>query len=142
MDRRDFFDPQELARAAGLMLGTFAEPPAPSRTAEPDITLLRFGRKAMAATFEVILSYAVPEAMSLAEAALDEIGRLEEQLTVFHDHSEVSRLNRDAFHRPVVVEDRLFGLLQRAAQLHLETQGAFDITTGALTKAWGFYRRQ
>ncbi|OAI54936.1 hypothetical protein AYO44_14010 [Planctomycetaceae bacterium SCGC AG-212-F19] len=143
MDRREFFDPQELARAAGHMLGALDEAPVPARVDAPDIRLLRFGRRAMAATFEVILSYAVAEAMSLAEAGLDEIGRLEEQLTVFHDHSEVSRLNREAAHRPVVVEDRLFALFQRAAKLNSETEGAFDITTGALTtKAWGFYRRQ
>ena len=40
------------------------------------------------------------------------------------------------------VEDRLFQLLQFAAHLGLSTQGAFDIATGALIKAWGFYQRQ
>jgi thiamine biosynthesis lipoprotein len=140
MDRRDFLQPEQIARAAGQMLGALHETPAP-RPAD-EITLLRFGRRAMAATFEVFLSIAVPDAMSLAEAALDEVARLEEQLTVFHDHSEVSRLNRNAYHSPVVVEERLFRLLGLSARLHQETSGAFDITTGALTRAWGFYRRQ
>jgi len=104
--------------------------------------LLRFARRAMATQFEVLLPYGTPEAMSLAEAALDEILRLEDQLTVYHEQSEVSRLNRCAYDRPVTVEDRLFGLLAFSARLTQETAGAFDITTGALTKAWGFYRRQ
>jgi FAD:protein FMN transferase len=143
MDRRDFLDPQQMAEKAGHLLGALgAVDPTPATAVASEISLLRFGRKAMAATFELFLSIAVPDAMSLAEAALDEVARLEEQLTVFHDHSEVSRLNRNAAHGAVVVEDRLFRLLELAVNLHRSTQGAFDITTGALTKAWGFYRRQ
>src|SRR5579875_3696578 len=53
---------------------------------------------------------------------------------------EISRLNRCAFARPVRVERRLFGLLELAAQIHRETEGAYDITAGALIKAWGFFR--
>ncbi len=143
MDRRDFLDPQQMALSAGQLLGALgAAGSAPAAPSPEAISLLRFGRRAMAATFELFLSIAVPDAMSLAEAALDEVARLEEQLTVFHDQSEVSRLNRNAVHGSVVVEDRLFRLLELAIRLHRETGGAFDITTGALTKAWGFYRRQ
>ena len=36
----------------------------------------------------------------------------------------------------------LFDLLEYSAQLTRQTQGAFDIATGALTKAWGFYKRE
>src|SRR5262249_43788462 len=43
---------------------------------------------------------------------------------------------------PVVVEDKLFDLLSLAADLTRETEGAFDISVGALIKAWGFYRRR
>src|SRR5262249_23111289 len=107
-----------------------------------DAALLRFARRAMATQFEVLLPYGTPEAMSLAEAALDEIQRLEVQLSIYHEQSEVSRLNRCAFDRSVTLEERLFGLLAMSARLTQETAGAFDITTGALTKAWGFYRRQ
>jgi thiamine biosynthesis lipoprotein len=41
----------------------------------------------------------------------------------------------------VAVESGLFGLLSLAARLHGETDGAFDISVGALIKAWGFFRR-
>src|SRR5207245_2618942 len=71
----------------------------------------------------------------------DEIDRLEAQLTVFREDSEVSFLNRRASQAPVPVADNLFDLIALAARLHLETDGAFDISVGALIKAWGFYRR-
>jgi thiamine biosynthesis lipoprotein len=141
MDRRDFLQPHQLAKAAGHVLGTLDEAPPTEHVVE-DAALLRFARHAMATQFEVFLPYGTLEAMSLTEAALDEIQRLEDQLTVYHDQSEVSRLNRCAFDRSVTVEERLFCLLAMSARLTQETAGAFDITTGALTKTWGFYRRQ
>jgi thiamine biosynthesis lipoprotein len=50
------------------------------------------------------------------------------------------RLNRLAWRRAVRVEAGLFDLLARAAQIHQESDGAFDVTAGALIKAWGFFR--
>jgi FAD:protein FMN transferase len=96
----------------------------------------------MATTFEVMLPFGTPDAHLVALAALDEIDRLEDQLTVFRDTSEVSRLNARAARHPVTVERGLFDLLARAKQHHEATAGAFDIAVGALIKTWGFYRRQ
>jgi thiamine biosynthesis lipoprotein len=110
--------------------------------ADPEITLLRFARTAMATVFEVLLPWGTPNADTAAAAALDEVERLEAQLTVYRDSSEVSRLNRLAGIAPVPVEPGLFELLELAARLAGETAGAFDITTGPLVKAWGFFHRQ
>jgi thiamine biosynthesis lipoprotein len=107
-----------------------------------ETVLLRLGRRAMATTFEVLVGFGTPSAQQAADAALAEIDAIEAQMTVFRDDSEVSRINRRAADEPVEVEPRLFGLLEQAARLHGETEGAFDITTGALTKTWGFFRRQ
>ena len=96
----------------------------------------------MATQFEVILPLATPDAHLCALEALDEIDRLEDQLTVFRDTSEVGRLNGRAAHYPVPVEPRLFELLCLAKRLYAETKGAFDIAVGALIKTWGFYRRK
>src|SRR4029078_13532347 len=74
--------------------------------------------------------------------ALDRIDHLEAQLTVYHESSEVSRLNRLAAVAPVPVESGLFDLLGPAARLTADTGGAFDITAGPLIKTWGFFRRQ
>lgn len=115
-----------------------ADEPAP-----PDeYALLRVSRRAMATLFEISFPQGTPNALAAAEEALDLIDALEDQMTVFRDHSEVSRLNATAANGPVVVEERLFDLFSRCASWSNETGGAFDIATGALTKAWGFYRRQ
>jgi thiamine biosynthesis lipoprotein len=143
MNRRDFLHPRRLAQAAGQVLGALDElrTTPPEVQATPDAALLRFARRAMATTFEVILPFGTPHAIEAADAALDEIDRLEAQLTVYRDDSEVSRLNRLAPEQAVPVEDGLFGLLVLAARLTRESEGAFDVSVGALIKAWGFYRR-
>lgn len=144
MHRRDFLDPSRLAQVGGQVLGALHElhtASSESRSAE-DVALVRYSRRAMAATFEVLLPLGIPSALEAAEAALDEIDRLESQLTVYRANSEVSRLNQRAVHAPVTVEARLFELLDQCARLTAETGGAFDVSVGALIKAWGFYRRQ
>lgn len=107
-----------------------------------DVDVLRVSRQAMATQFEVVLPFGYPSGQPAAESALDLIDDLEDQLTVYRDHSEVSRLNATAFEHAVEVEQWLFDLLDFAAQTSRQTQGAFDIATGAMIKAWGFYTRE
>lgn len=139
MKRRDFLHPGNLARSAAQLLGR-TEPDLPPQ--RQDVVLVRFGRRAMATNFEVIVPFGTDRAAAAAGQGLDLIDALEDQLTVYRDHSEVSRLNRTAADAPVVVAKELFDLFVLARQLHQETEGAFDISVGALIKAWGFYRRQ
>jgi FAD:protein FMN transferase len=140
MNRREFLHPRRLAEVAGPVLGIAAELEA-SATSSSDPVLLRFARRAMATTFEVILPFDAPAAHEVAETALAEIDRLEAQLTVFRDSSEVSRLNAMAADHPVRVEPNLFELLTVGERIHRATEGAFDISVGALIKTWGFFRR-
>lgn len=142
MNRRDFLRPRHLAETAGQLLGALdtLRSPEPATHAE-EVALLRTSRQAMATTFEVVLPVGLPFALEAGQDALDLIDRLEEQLTVYRESSEVSHLNRRAFHEPVVVEEKLFELLTLAERLTRETDDAFDLTAGALVKAWGFFRR-
>ena len=94
----------------------------------------------MGSFFEIRLGTKVPGAVDLASRALDLIDELEAQLTVYSDDSEVSRLNATAHLGPVEVEPGLFGLLERAVELSRQTAGAYDVTSGALSEAWGFVR--
>ncbi len=134
MDRRNFFRSEPLA---GLLL-----PDVPVAAGPGDLSLIRVTRRAMATTFEIALPFGTPNAMDAAEDALELIDELEDQLTVYRDTSEVSQLNRMAASGPVVVEAKLFDLLNLAATLTADTQGAFDIATGSMIKAWGFYKRE
>jgi thiamine biosynthesis lipoprotein len=105
--------------------------------------LVSYTRRAMACDFEV----QVPAGRDAATAqhlldALDLLEPLEAQMTIYRSESEVLRINSQAADGPVTVESRLFALFQLAERLHRETDGALDITTGPLSAAWGFSRRE
>jgi len=100
---------------------------------------VRLARMAMASRFELILRGEDPVRLRAAgEEALDEIQRLDRQLSSYNPASDISRLNQQAATGPVRVEARLFRLLQRAQGLYQDTDGAFDITVGPLMRCWGF----
>ena len=61
-------------------------------------------------------------------------------MTVYSEDSEVSRLNERAHHGPVEVGRGLFELIEQAVVFSRETDGAYDVTAGALSEAWGFVR--
>ena len=98
-------------------------------------------RTAMACRFEVTLPIDDRAAVAVGTSALDQIDELEAQLSVFRDSSEVSFINREAGNRMVQVEPALFDLLSLCKKLHEETEGAFDVTVGPLTRCWGFLKR-
>lgn len=142
--RREFLQGRAAARAIADLVPE--DPPDDGARVEgPPAAgyLLELSRNAMACEFQVSLNAGQHRgAEEAALQALDLVDRLESQLTVYRPESEVSRLNRAACAGPVQVEPRLFGLLVAAAELHAETGGAFDITSGPLSQAWGFFRRQ
>jgi thiamine biosynthesis lipoprotein len=94
----------------------------------------------MGSYFEVRVAANTPGGVDLATRALDVIDELEAQLTVYRDDSELSRMNSTAHLGPVPVETELFRLLERAVLIGKETGGAYDITAGALSVAWGFFK--
>src|SRR5207247_8685521 len=88
---------------------------------------LVLGREAMACQFQIFLRPRDGSFVPAVHEALNEIDRLERQMTVYRDDSEICLLNRTAFAGPVPVEERLYGLLRRAHQIGRQTQGAFYI---------------
>lgn len=103
---------------------------------------LHVNRSAMACRFEITLPMSEESGVATATEALNEIDRLEAQLTVFRENSEVSFINRRAAAEPVRLEQSLFDLLVLCQDLNRATDGAFDITSGPLTRCWGFLRRE
>lgn len=110
--------------------------------ASPGGYWLHVNRTAMACRFEITLPMWEQAGVHMAHAALDEIDRLEQQLTIFRESSEISLINQQAASSPVAVEASLFALLVLCQKLHHATEGAFDITSGPLSRCWGFLRRQ
>ncbi len=96
-------------------------------------------REAMATRFELVWPGGDEVRLRAAgEAALDEIERLEAQLSFYRADSELTRLNRRAALEPVQVEPQFFQLLERARRIYELTGGAFDPTIAPLMRAWGF----
>lgn len=102
---------------------------------------LHVSRSAMACRFEVTVAASEETGVAVATEALDEVDRLEAQLTVFRDSSEVSHVNAHAADQPVKISRTLFQLLTECKRLSASTGGAFDVTSGPLTRCWGFLRR-
>jgi FAD:protein FMN transferase len=92
----------------------------------------------MATRFEVVLHGENPPALRAAgEEALEEIQRLDRQLSLYRPDSEIARLNASAHLAPVRVSPSLFSLLDHARRLCHDTGGVFDITVGPLLSCWG-----
>jgi FAD:protein FMN transferase len=101
----------------------------------------RVQRRAMGSLFEVYLAGTDWDGLVAAgEEALNEIDRLEAQLSHYRDDNDIARLNKHAVEQWVRLEPRLYNLLKHCGELSAETDGAFDITAGPLVKAWGFFR--
>jgi thiamine biosynthesis lipoprotein len=103
------------------------------------MTTISLALHAMATRFEMVLHGQNPVALRAAgEEALAEIERLEAQLSLYRDTSEIARLNARAAQGPVRVTPGLFSLLTQAQRLHRESGGAFDVTIAPLVRCWGF----
>lgn len=137
--RRHFLSARGLGASAGGFFGAVMpeDPPKPA-DAQEEVANWCFSRRAMGCEFTVFLPSTLPGAMAIGETALDEIGRLEDLLTVYRDDSLMSYVNRHAADGPVRVDHTLFTLFERSAELTRQTDGAFDVASGALVKAWGF----
>jgi thiamine biosynthesis lipoprotein len=111
------------------------------RPKPPEVVYPKVQRAAMGSLFEVYLAGTDRELLLAAgEEALNEIERLEDQLSHYREASDITRINLNAAEQWVRLEPRLYDLLRRCAKLSEETDGAFDITAGPLVKAWGFFR--
>jgi FAD:protein FMN transferase len=78
-----------------------------------------------------------------AEAAYARVHDLNGIFSDYEGSSEVRRLcDNSGPGRPVRVSEELFKVLEASLQLSRETDGAFDVTVGPLTKLWRRARRR
>ena len=89
----------------------------------------------MGSDFELIATDAGPQILA---AGVAEIKRIEALLTEFNDTSVTAQLNAHAGITPVAVPAEVYQLIQRCLRLSAITQGAFDITAGALKHLFNF----
>ncbi len=105
--------------------------------------LFRHPFTAMGGPCELQLYAASP---AQAQAALDtgeaEVRRLEAHYSRYRDDSVVARINRSAGGAPVEVDEETASLLDYAHTAFAQSDGAFDLTTGALRRVWDFKARR
>lgn len=77
-----------------------------------------------------------------AHRAIDEVRRIERKYSRYRPDSVVSKINRAAGGAPVRCDDETLSLLAYADALHTSSDGLFDITSGALRRAWDFKAAQ
>jgi thiamine biosynthesis lipoprotein len=113
----------------------------PAAFGQPELLRLEKSADAMGSTYTIALYGSDRVKMeAAADAAFDEVRRLDELLSNYQPGSQWSEVNRDAAARPVKVSPELFQLLVACVGYSRESEGAFDITVGPLMKVWGFYK--
>ncbi len=99
--------------------------------------------RAMGTTFTVVAygrdSAFLQEVVSQVFQAVDD---LDDQMSNYKPDSELSSINREAVQHAVIVEPKLFRLIQDSLEYSQQSGGDFDITVGPLMKSWGFFRGQ
>ncbi|HLS95676.1 thiamine biosynthesis lipoprotein [Sphingobacterium allocomposti] len=78
------------------------------------------------------------QALQYIDKAAAEIERIENLISEWRPHTQISEVNRCAGIRPVKVDDEVFELTRRAIHYSQLTDGAFDISIAALDKVWVF----
>ena len=99
--------------------------------------LHRFVDEAMATTWGILIAAEDGEyARTAAQAAFEELHRLETELSRFDPASDVSRVSRLEAGQAVKVGLETFECLQMADRIHRETGGALDVTLASLQDLW------
>ena len=93
--------------------------------------LHRFSHGAMAGTFEIFIVHQdAVYASQAAQAAFNELERIENNLSRFVENSDVSRINALGKGRTLQIGLSTFECLQISIEMCKQTNGAFDITLG------------
>jgi thiamine biosynthesis lipoprotein len=103
--------------------------------------LFRFAFRAMAAEHELTVDAADASlAAAAARAAIDEVQRIEAKYSRYRDDSVATAINRAAGGACVAIDTETAALLRYADECHRLSDGAFDVTSGVLRRAWDFRR--
>ncbi len=86
-------------------------------------------------TITVVAETAQEGAVAI-NAAMDEIRRLDEMMSLYRDDSEVTRVNMASGKRPVTVSPEMIEVVENAIAVAKLTDGVFDITMGPLIVLW------
>ncbi len=78
-----------------------------------------------------------PEVLDTIVTALESVNS---SMSTYKDDSELMELNRAPVGQPFQVSENVFNLIEQGATISQMTDGAYDVTVGALVNLWGFGR--
>ena len=94
-------------------------------------------------TLAKVSVYTSEEDLTLAFTLCKErFEKVEKLCSLYDPESELSRINAQAAHAPVVCSPEMWTLLMRSRQAYRESGGNFDISVKPLMDLWGFYRKK
>ena len=102
-------------------------------------------RETRVSLYTIVTITVYSESGQKAKAAIDatytELDRLGRLLNFYSEDSEVSMINRFSGIKPVKVSTDTLDVIDRALYISRSTDGAFDITIGAIVKLWDFEKK-
>ncbi|GAB4217973.1 MAG: FAD:protein FMN transferase [Rhodoferax sp.] len=100
---------------------------------------LRFDFTAMASPCSVLIDTRDErQARRAAQAAMNEVRRIEAKYSRYQSNSMIGRINAAAGTQPVAIDAETALLLDYADALYTQSDGLFDVTSGVLRQAWDF----
>jgi len=100
--------------------------------------VLRSGRLQYMGTFANITIVAKNDAIAKngLKSATEQIQRVQSVFDWRLNDSQLSKINSNAFENPVSVSDEMLGVLAYSQKISRKSDGAFDITVGAIIDLW------
>jgi len=108
----------------------------PGQTDSPNLVRADSGIQLVMGTFARVVAFTddIASGNRCIESALDAINNVDNLMSDYKPDSEISRVNANAFARPVKVGPATFEVLEKSIEISKLTDGAFDITVGPLVK--------
>lgn len=108
----------------------------PIRADSPNLVRADSGIQLVMGTFARVVAFTddIASGNQCIESALDAINNVDNLMSDYKPDSEISRVNANAFARPVKVGPATFEVLEKSIEISKLTDGAFDITVGPLVK--------
>ena len=108
-----------------------------ARAGNPELHRIEAIEPHMGTMFRIVLySTDDQEAQTALRAAFDRVAELDKKLSDYDPNSELMQATKAAYRHPIRVSPELFHVLEESQKLAAETDGAFDVTLGPLTRLW------
>lgn len=105
---------------------------------DPAIEQIDLSGETMGTTYGISVIGSGIDAKALKQRVENEFAKIIDQMSTWHDDSEISRFNRDQKGDWFKISAAFMRVMESAQQINQQTEGAFDVTVSVIVKLWGF----